>query len=85
MKNLRQVGLLPMGNEEHLPFAWKHYKDGSPAGQDQAEEFKLTFSRDVTISFVGVWFVRERKDSSLTVADTWIGIPLGALAFSAVI
>lgn len=50
-----QVGLLPMGNEEQLPFAWKHYKDGSEEGRKQAEEFKLTFSRDIDISFVGVW------------------------------
>lgn len=50
-----KVGLLPAGNEEQLPFAWKTYKDGSKSGIAHAKEFKKTFSRRVEIAFVGVW------------------------------
>ncbi|KAI9444533.1 hypothetical protein H4582DRAFT_1806636 [Lactarius indigo] len=50
---LHKVGLLSRGNIEQIPFAYELYKsDGNDA---LALRFKMTFSREVPIEFVGVW------------------------------
>ncbi|KAI0248361.1 hypothetical protein BJV78DRAFT_1131702 [Lactifluus subvellereus] len=50
---LHKVGLLSKDNLEQIPFAYKLYK--SKRKSDVAKGFKDTFSRSVTIDFVGVW------------------------------
>src|SRR5690349_18654414 len=61
---LRMFGLLCPGNEGHIPYVMRMYaqrrrKAGreAPTAPSAAadEEFKYTFSRDVTIHFMGVW------------------------------
>ncbi|KAH8993939.1 hypothetical protein EDB92DRAFT_2064462 [Lactarius akahatsu] len=50
---LHKVGLLSRDNIEQIPFAYELYKsDGNDA---LAQEFKMAFSREVPIEFVGVW------------------------------
>jgi len=50
-----QVGLLPRHNEEQIRFAWQMFKKTGKGSWAAAEGFKRTFSRDVKITFVGVW------------------------------
>ena len=55
---LRKVGLLPPGNYQQVPFAYKMYLQvGKHGWKDQVEEFKSSFSMDVPIEFIGVWYV----------------------------
>lgn len=54
---LHKVGLLPAGNFQQVPFAYKMYKRADDVGWEQSNEFKKAFSVDVTIEFIGVWFV----------------------------
>jgi uncharacterized protein (DUF2235 family) len=50
---LHKMGLLTAGNEELIPFAWDMYRRHS---DDHVEEgFRNTFSRIVSIHFLGVW------------------------------
>ncbi|KAH9059125.1 hypothetical protein EDB87DRAFT_1624822, partial [Lactarius vividus] len=50
---LHKVGLLSRDNTEQIPFAYELYKsDGNVA---LAQGFKVAFSREVPIEFVGVW------------------------------
>ena len=51
---LHAVGLLPAGNLQQVPFAYRIYKAGK---NPESREFKKTFSVDVTIDFIGVWYV----------------------------
>jgi uncharacterized protein (DUF2235 family) len=48
---LHCVGLLPKGNIEQVPFAYRIYKNNS----DLAGNFKTTFCKSVEIEFMGVW------------------------------
>jgi hypothetical protein len=52
-----QVGLLPPYNKQQLPFAYHMYSREDDEALLLATEFKDTFSIDVSIDFVGVWFV----------------------------
>jgi len=52
---LHRVGLLPRHNEEQIRFAWQMFKKTGKGSWAAAEGFKRTFSRDVKITFVGVW------------------------------
>lgn len=54
---LYKVGLLPPGNFQQVPFAYKMYTRTDKSGWDQSNEFKSTFSMDVPIEFIGVWYV----------------------------
>jgi len=47
--------LLPLSNQEQVPFAYTMYKNSTKKGYLQSEGFKRTFSREVSIEFVGVW------------------------------
>jgi uncharacterized protein (DUF2235 family) len=49
---LNTVGLLTPGNEELVPFAWKHYRNNNP---HVSPGFKSIFSRVVRIRFLGLW------------------------------
>ena len=51
---LHRVGLLPAGNFQQVPFAYKTYKGGKDS---ESEAFKNALSREVTIDFIGVWYV----------------------------
>ena len=53
----RQVGLLPADNLQQVCFAYKLYTDTSDEGWQQSNRFKRSFSLDVDIHFVGVWYV----------------------------
>jgi len=52
---LHKVGLLPAGNFQQVPFAYKMYKRADPVGWEMSNEFKKAFSVDVKIEFIGVW------------------------------
>ncbi|KAL5498608.1 hypothetical protein ACEPAH_1962 [Sanghuangporus vaninii] len=52
---IHKVGLLPAGNEQQVPFAYKMFKNDTEVGWEQSVAFKRTFSIDVDIDFVGVW------------------------------
>ena len=54
---LFKVGLLPPGNLQQLPFAFRMYNRADTCGWDESREFKSAFSIDVTIKFIGVWYV----------------------------
>ena len=54
---LHKVGLLPAGNFQQVPFAYRMYKRADDIGWEQSTEFKKVFCVDVPIEFVGVWFV----------------------------
>lgn len=50
---LHKVGLLSTGNEELVRFAWRMFK--KPRNDELAREFSATFSRSVTVHFLGLW------------------------------
>ncbi|KAG8935890.1 hypothetical protein FRC02_005889 [Tulasnella sp. 418] len=60
---LYKVGLLPRFNEEHIPFAWKIFKDSKFEHKFPADDvrrwhslnFRRTFSREVEVDFIGIW------------------------------
>jgi uncharacterized protein (DUF2235 family) len=52
---IHKVGLLPAGNHQQVPFAYKMFTREDKTGWDQSNAFKKAFSVDVEIEFVGVW------------------------------
>lgn len=52
---IEKVGLLPAGNHQQVPFAYKMYMKDDEDGWKQSCLFKKAFSMDVDIEFVGVW------------------------------
>ncbi|KAI0253206.1 hypothetical protein BJV78DRAFT_1123495 [Lactifluus subvellereus] len=52
---IHKVGLLPAGNYQQVPFAYKMYSQDDNTGWDQSTVFKKAFSVDVEIEFIGVW------------------------------
>ena len=54
---LQKVGLLPVNNLEQLPFAYAMYARDDYEGLLLSTQFKRTFSIDVRIKFLGVWYV----------------------------
>ncbi|KAF9483555.1 hypothetical protein BDN70DRAFT_990260 [Pholiota conissans] len=52
---LHKVGLLPAGNFQQVPFAYKMYARADEIGWEQSTEFKKAFAVDVPIEFIGVW------------------------------
>ncbi|KAK7034621.1 hypothetical protein VNI00_012262 [Paramarasmius palmivorus] len=53
---IHKVGILPACNHQQIPFAYKMYTaESTKENDEQASEFKATFSTDVDIEFVGVW------------------------------
>jgi len=47
----RQVGLLPAGNSQQIPFAYRLYTQDDDEGWKQSRQFKETFSVDVAVEF----------------------------------
>ncbi|KAI9437109.1 hypothetical protein BJY52DRAFT_1130131 [Lactarius psammicola] len=52
---IHKVGLLPAGNSQEVPFAYRLYTRGDKDGREQSEQFKKAFSIDVGVEFLGVW------------------------------
>ena len=52
---LHKVGLLPAGNHQQVPFAYKMYTRADNVGWEQSDEFKKAFSVEVPIEFIRVW------------------------------
>ncbi|KZP01467.1 hypothetical protein CALVIDRAFT_559282 [Calocera viscosa TUFC12733] len=52
---LEKVGLLPRGNNEQVPYAYKMYKRIDSEGWTESDAFKKTMSTPVHVDFVGVW------------------------------
>jgi len=52
---IHKVGLLPAGNHQQVPFAYKMFSSEDETGWAQSTSFKKAFSVDVEIEFVGVW------------------------------
>ena len=59
---LQKVGLLPPCNLEQLPFAYAMYARDDEEGLKLSLQFKRTFSIDVRIKFLGVWYVVQHID-----------------------
>ena len=58
---LHKIGLLPAGNFQQVPFAYKMYTRADKIGWQQSTEFKKAFCVDVEIEFVGVWYALSRN------------------------
>ena len=54
---IEKVGLLPAGNHQQVPFAYKMFKNKTRKGWELSQGFKNTFSTEVKIDFMGVWCV----------------------------
>ncbi|KAI9455937.1 hypothetical protein BJY52DRAFT_1213126 [Lactarius psammicola] len=52
---IHKVGLLPAGNHQQVPFAYKMFSRDDEVGWRQSTVFKKAFSVDVEIEFIGVW------------------------------
>jgi uncharacterized protein (DUF2235 family) len=52
---LFKVGLLPRGNQQQVPFAYKLYTRKDKAGVNLSAGFKKTYCQNVNIEFMGVW------------------------------
>ena len=76
---LQKVGLLPPCNREQLPFAYKMYARDDEEGCRLSVQFKRTFSIDVRIKFLGVWYVIRHIDQPPTLYLR-AGIPYNLLA-----
>ena len=54
---VHKVGLLPQCNIEQVPFAYAMYESRNEEDLKMSRRFKRTFSIDVRIEFLGVWYV----------------------------
>jgi len=61
---LQKVGLLPPCNFEQMPFAYAMYARDDGEGLKLSLQFKRTFSIDVRVHFVGVWYVIRQISQS---------------------
>lgn len=55
---IHEVGLITPGNEGQIPSAFQYYcsiNSGKSKDINDAKEFKMQFSRNVVIHFIGVW------------------------------
>ncbi|KAI9442825.1 hypothetical protein BJY52DRAFT_1194667 [Lactarius psammicola] len=52
---IHKVGLLPAGNSQQVPFAYRMYTRDDKDGWKQSKQFKEAFSMDVGVEFLGVW------------------------------
>ena len=59
---LQKVGLLSPPNPEMLPNAYFTYERDDDAGRNFSSKFKQTFSVEVKIKFLGVWYVTRPLD-----------------------
>lgn len=54
---IHKVGLLPICNHQQVPFAYKMYTRTDRLGWKQSNGFKNSFSINVQVHFLGVWYV----------------------------
>jgi len=54
---IHKVGLLPICNHQQVPFAYKMYTHTNDLGWKQSNAFKNSFSINVQVDFLGVWYV----------------------------
>ena len=59
VSHLSQVGLLPPGNHQQVPFAYKMYSREDESGWQQSKHFKKAFSVDVRVDFLGAWYLSD--------------------------
>ncbi|KAF8274308.1 hypothetical protein EI94DRAFT_1794529 [Lactarius quietus] len=59
---IHKVGLLPAGNHQQVPFAYKMFSRDDKKGWDQSDAFKKAFSIDIEIEFVGGYRLLRRDD-----------------------
>ena len=52
---IHKVGLLPVDNEQQIPFAYHMYCQDDEEGWRMSRAFKKAFSINVDIEFIGVW------------------------------
>ncbi|KAF8868076.1 hypothetical protein CPB84DRAFT_1451507 [Gymnopilus junonius] len=52
---LHKVGLLPAGNFQQVPFAYKMYTRADDVGWNNQPSSRRRFCTDVSIEFIGVW------------------------------
>ncbi|KAI9442826.1 hypothetical protein BJY52DRAFT_1317826 [Lactarius psammicola] len=52
---IHKVGLLPPGNHQQVPFAYKMYTREDEFGWQQSKHFKKAFSVHVKVDFLGAW------------------------------
>ena len=71
---LQKVGLLPPCNLEQLPFAYSMYARDDEEGLKLSLQFKRTFSIDVRIKFLGVWYVIQHI-GQLPIPRSPVGTP----------
>ena len=65
-----QVGLLPAGHRQQISSAYKMYARNDDMGWQESTGFKRTFSINVQIEFVGVWYTRVPTCRSLFQSNT---------------
>ncbi|KAH9160875.1 hypothetical protein EDB89DRAFT_2116984 [Lactarius sanguifluus] len=58
---IHKVGLLPAGNHQQVPFAYKMFTRNDDIGWSQSTVFKKAFSVDVEMEFIGVWDTHRAK------------------------
>jgi len=59
---IHKVGLLPICNHQQVPFAYKMYTRTNDLGWKQSNAFKKSFSINVQVDFLGVWYVISHLD-----------------------
>jgi hypothetical protein len=52
---IHKVGVLPVDNFQQIPFAYELYTRADDEGWQQSNAFKVAFSNNVDIEFLGVW------------------------------
>ena len=71
---VHKVGLLPQCNIEQLPFAYAMYESRNEKDLKMSRRFKRTFSIDVRIEFLGVWYVTQAI-GQLPISSFCVGTP----------
>ena len=59
---VQKVGILPPRNTEQLPFMYAMYERNDDVGLEESLWFKRSFSVEVRIKFIGVWYVIQPID-----------------------
>ena len=65
------MGLLPAGNHQQVPFAYKMFSRDDDVGWHQSTVFKKVFTTDVEIEFVGVWYALCYTRYTHQLANAW--------------
>ena len=71
---IHKVGVLTRDNQWQVPFAYKMYKSKGEDDWEHATEFKKTFSVDVKVKFLGLWYVNAVHIVFVASFDVYVGI-----------